>query len=542
MCEIEAGIAIVMETWMQEGDSLEERRRDLTLGEGMSMLCKNREPCQANGVSYGGVALIWRERVGVFKEIQLQNEDKHEVLAAVGTLRGQSRKLAILACYVPPNLEKKKTDKCQEFIAGAVLHIKKSYRDPYIVVTGDFNQWPVEDYLANFTDIRETDVGATRGGRSIDRVFTNFSRSMKALGTLAPLEEDVPGEESRKSDHRVVYFTAGLQRRETFTWETFSYRHYTNEAEEEFKRWIVMHGWTEVTGVSGSNNKANAYQRTLTQAIDRFSPLKTTRRRSDNLPWLDKRTIKMKERRKALFMEEGGKRTARWKEEKARINKVITDRKRGYMDSQRNHLLADNASRNFFRHVKCFSTAKKPAQFHVRTILPNKKDEEVAEILAEFFNKVSREFEALQPHEIPMTNGADLPKLEPFEVAARIKKFRKPKSMVPGDVFPSLVMRLSDFFALLLCNIYNEITETKIWLACWKKEYVTIIPKKTNPEGLEDLRNISCTLLASKIYESYVLNWLKSKVSLRSNQYGGCLLYTSPSPRDRQKSRMPSSA
>ena len=25
-------------------------------------------------------------------------------------------------------------------------------------------------------------------------------------------------------------------------------------------------------------------------------------------------------------------------------------------------------------------------------------------------------------------------------------------------------------------------------------------------------------------------------------QYGGCLLYTSPSPRDRQKSRMPSSA
>ena len=25
-------------------------------------------------------------------------------------------------------------------------------------------------------------------------------------------------------------------------------------------------------------------------------------------------------------------------------------------------------------------------------------------------------------------------------------------------------------------------------------------------------------------------------------QFGGCLLYTSPSPRDRQKSRMPSSA
>ena len=41
------------------------------------------------------------------------------------------------------------------------------------------------------------------------------------------------------------------------------------------------------------------------------------------------------------------------------------------------------------------------------------------------------------------------------------------------------------------------------------------------PQTLSDLRNISCTLLASKIYESYVLDWLKLEVALRSNQYGG---------------------
>ena len=31
-------------------------------------------------------------------------------------------------------------------------------------------------------------------------------------------------------------------------------------------------------------------------------------------------------------------------------------------------------------------------------------------------------------------------------------------------------------------------------------------------------------------------------LTLYATQYSGCLLYTSPSPRDRQKSRMPSSA
>ena len=48
-----------------------------------------------------------------------------------------------------------------------------------------------------------------------------------------------------------------------------------------------------------------------------------------------------------------------------------------------------------------------------------------------------------------------------------------------------------------------------------------MIPKGKVPESGGDLRNISCTLLASKMYESYVLDWLKKEVKLRTNQYGG---------------------
>ena len=47
-----------------------------------------------------------------------------------------------------------------------------------------------------------------------------------------------------------------------------------------------------------------------------------------------------------------------------------------------------------------------------------------------------------------------------------------------------------------------------------------MIPNKSNPESIGDLRNISCTLLASKIFESYVLDWLKAEVSLRPNRHG----------------------
>lgn len=74
--------------------------------------------------------------------------------------------------------------------------------------------------------------------------------------------------------------------------------------------------------------------------------------------------------------------------------------------------------------------------------------------------------------------------------------------MVGGDVFPKLLTLFSDFFAVPLTSIFNEITRSLSWPRDWKKEYVTIIPKKTHPESLSDLRNISCTVLPSKIYES----------------------------------------
>ena len=104
--------------------------------------------------------------------------------------------------------------------------------------------------------------------------------------------------------------------------------------------------------------------------------------------------------------------------------------------------------------------------------------------------------------------------------------------MVEGDIFPALVSKYADLLAIPLCSVFNSITTTRVWPSIWKQEYVTAIPKKSVPESADDLRNISCTMLPSKIYESYILNWLQEEVKVKGNQYGGCLLYTSPSPRD----------
>ena len=183
--------------------------------------------------------------------------------------------------------------------------------------------------------------------------------------------------------------------------------------------------------------------------------------------------------------------------------------------------MADDANRDFLKHVKNFNTVEKPKEFDVRQLFSSKTDAEIVEELAVFFNAVSQEFSPLKPSQIPSTWREELGALQCHHVSARIRKFRKPKSMVKGDVFPRLMTDSSDFFAIPLTNIYNEILETFIWPVCWKEEFVTVIPKKSSLETFNDLRNISCTLLASKIFESYVLDFLKEQVKLRSNQDGG---------------------
>ena len=80
---------------------------------------------------------------------------------------------------------------------------------------------------------------------------------------------------------------------------------------------------------------------------------------------------------------------------------------------------------------------------------------------------------------------------------------------------------LADQLEVPLTDIYNTISATFIWPILWKKEFVTVIPKTSIPQSFGDLRNISCMMLAGKVIESYVLNWVSEQVKLKLNQYGG---------------------
>ena len=254
--------------------------------------------------------------------------------------------------------------------------------------------------------------------------------------------------------------------------------------------------------------------------MDNFFPFKTTVRREKDPPWINPHVKALIRKRRRVYHREG--RSSKWKSLMKKVRKLVRKRASRYWEHQKSTLLSPDAGRTFFKNVKSYNCKERPPQFDVRSLFPaGNSDAQIAEKLADHFNGISQEFDGLDPASLPVTYSSPVQILSRGEVASRLRKFKKPKSMVKHDIFPSLVSDAADYLSGPLTFIYNTITATTTWPLLWKQEFVTPIPKKTLPSCVNDLRNISCTALFSKVYENFVLGWLGEQVGMRSNQMGG---------------------
>ena len=148
-------------------------------------------------------------------------------------------------------------------------------------------------------------------------------------------------------------------------------------------------------------------------------------------------------------------------------------------------------------------------------------DSQIAEKLADHFNGISSEFDGLDPDDIPVTYSSPLTPLTVDQVAARLRTIRKPKSMVKHDIFPCLVSDAASAIAIPLTKIYNNNVGYSHLASTLERGVCNPIPKKPVPASINNLRNLSCTALFSKDFESFVLDRLSEQVGMRENQMGG---------------------
>ena len=153
-----------------------------------------------------------------------------------------------------------------------------------------------------------------------------------------------------------------------------------------------------------------------------------------------------------------------------------------------------------------------------------------AEVLANHFSSISQEYEPLSMSSLPPNVRNFLqnydphvaPSLRVSAVRQRLIRAKKPAGIFPGDLPKMVVQHCVNELAATVTLLFNTITKAAHYPSDWKIEQQIPIPKVYPPNSEDDLRNIAKTPFLSKVYESFLAEWLLSYIKpfLDPNQCG----------------------
>ena len=304
-------------------------------------------------------------------------------------------------------------------------------------------------------------------------------------------------------------------RDQDFKWVKKTTRSHKERSCLKFGRELAHIDWQGLLKADSSPDDLVArFESIINEMTCRLFPERTIKHRSNEPLWITDGIRRLATYKRLVYRREG--KTDYWKSLRDRQLGMIEGSKDKFVNGVRT--TSGSSSAAYFRAVKALSTKGRPAPWEVSDLFPGDDCEKVGEEVATFFTQITDQFVPLQP--CPPSGTRRRP-VTTAEVAAKLKKARKPNSQVKGDVMPRLVKRFHHLLAVPATIIFNAVFRTASWPSNWKTETTVVIPKVAAPSSLAETRNISCTAFLSKVLESFLLEDLRSQLPLDPTQYGG---------------------
>ena len=101
-----------------------------------------------------------------------------------------------------------------------------------------------------------------------------------------------------------------------------------------------------------------------------------------------------------------------------------------------------------------------------------------------------------------------VPRLEEYQVHKKISSAKKPNSCIKGALPKKIVQEFSVELSFSITVIYNSILSTLQYPRQWVVEHQIPLPKCYPPSSEDELRNIAKTAFFSKVFESFLSDWL----------------------------------
>lgn len=245
-------IACVTESWYKGGTDLREGLVEFEDQTGIRVLHKSRDGRKKR--AGGGVAIAFAMGTCNFKVRTLKHVAKDaEVLCVVGVIGKIARKIVTFVVYVPPPTTAPVWDATKEAVVVEVGAVLKAYKNPIVMVTGDFHHRDLCGALNEVSCFAALPTGPTRGANTIDIIYSNKPEAHTEAHVLPPLQADG----GALSDHQCVYTEAEFLPERGYTWTVTMRRTRDAAREQAFADELRSRDWRPLIG-SGDVNDMTA--------------------------------------------------------------------------------------------------------------------------------------------------------------------------------------------------------------------------------------------------------------------------------------------
>jgi hypothetical protein len=361
----------------------------------------------------------------------------------------------------------------------------------------------------------------------LDLVFAESSERIQFVEHVAPLILE-------KQGHHVLRFcyrSTGNYRQPSK--QVLNYRKGDYQKFKEYLN-LFQDKWVDIFDGKNVNEQVDAFMKILSDGIDRFIPLRTSRL-SNNPRFQSKELKSLLNRSKRLWRRikcsKNLEINSDLKLQYSEINKKIRSRLKTDKTSFENKF-ADLVTKDpgqVFRHIKKLTRERSG----INAIIDEENNlitvpHRVAEVLDRHFANVFSKEDMSNFPEIEVSQTINIcPDLifDPIDIEARLKRINVNKSMGPDKLHPYVLKMLALELSEPLARIYQKSLDTGIVPAIWKLANVTPLYKNNgNRLVRSNYRQISLLSLLAKLIEGIISDHMKIFLSkeniISSHQHG----------------------
>ena len=501
--------------------------------EGLQYISSPR-PANYKGVSYGGVALIVNSSKFQCKKLSVSVPKDLEVIWALAkpkTAKPLFKTFILCSFYSPP--DKQKNSKLCDHIVTTLHMLYSKYPESGIILGADINGMDISPILKCGLKLRQIVDKFTRGFKILDILITNISRHFHCPIIFPPINPDDP-KSGKPSDHSVPVCQPHTDKFNppVRNYRIVNYRPLPESSVKRFGEWIVSVNWDSILRENSTSDLAMEFETLVYQKLDEFCPEKVMKFSSYDKPFITKELKEIDRKKKREYQKRG--KTRKYLILRNLFRKKYKSEAQKYVDKTMTDLKESKPGRMYGFLKRLGSEPSNNAENNTFT-LPEHESlgytaEQSAEVIAQHFAKISRDFPPLSEDYLPTrvveklkSRDEQPPYLSDYEVWRQIVATKKPRSGVPKDLPKTIIQEFAPEIATPLSVIINRMLHSGVWPDEWKLEYVTPIGKKPYPESEDDLRPISLTPFYSKVAEKFVSGWLLDYIGdkLDIRQYGG---------------------